>query len=143
MSPGAEARILSAIGEPGLASLVAAFYRLVQTDEVLGPMYTHSLQRTGETWQDAERRLCQFLTFRMGGSTEYIDQRGHPRLRARHMPFQIDAAAAERWVRLMDAAMDETRIPESAAADLRSFFAHTAHFMVNQPPNLPHSSVIQ
>lgn len=135
MSPGAEARILSAIGEPGLASLVAAFYRLVRADEVLGPMYARSLGQTGESWDDAERRLRQFLAFRMGGSSEYIDQRGHPRLRARHMPFHIDTAAAERWVNLMNAALSETRIPGPVAAELRSFFTHTAHFMVNQPPN--------
>jgi hemoglobin len=61
-----------------------------------------------------------------------MEQRGHPRLRMRHMPFAIDAAGRNRWVALMDRALVEAEIPEDAAAVLTPFFHHMASFMINR-----------
>jgi hemoglobin len=114
------------IGEDGFARLVRAFYAQVPGDDVLGPMYpSHDLQ-------GAEERLRDFLIGRFGGPPRYIEQRGHPRLRMRHAPFTIDAAARNRWVTLMDRALDETRLPDDAALLLRNFFHSTATFMINR-----------
>jgi hemoglobin len=114
------------IGEDGFARLVRAFYAQVPGDDVLGPMYpSHDLQ-------GAEERLRDFLIGRFGGPPRYIEQRGHPRLRMRHAPFTIDAAARNRWVTLMDRALDETRLPDDAALLLREFFHSTATFMINR-----------
>lgn len=132
MQPGSEPGILTAIGEEGVARLVAAFYHRVRGDDLLGPMYRASLARTGEDFAAAEGWLRDFLLFRLGASDRYTRERGHPRLRARHMPFAIDAAAAERWVAVMSDAMEEVGVPAGAAAMLRPYFSDTAAWMVNR-----------
>src|SRR5436853_576961 len=82
------------VGEDGFTRLVAAFYRHVPNDDILGPMYAaHDLE-------GAEQRLRDFLIYRFGGPQRYIEQRGHPRLRARHIPFRVDQAARDRWMQL-------------------------------------------
>jgi hemoglobin len=121
-----DADLYPAIGEDGFARLVRAFYAQVPDDAVLGPMY-RSRDLAG-----AEQRLRDFLIGRFGGPPRYIEQRGHPRLRMRHAPFVIDAAARNRWVLLMDRALDETRLPEEATSLLREFFHSTATFMINR-----------
>jgi hemoglobin len=81
----------------------------------------------------AEQRLRDFLIGRFGGPQRYIEQRGHPRLRMRHVPFAIDTAARNRWVMLMDRALDEARLPDDVTALLREFFHGVATFMINRP----------
>lgn len=121
-----EEQVYGRIGESGFTRLVAAFYRRVRSDDLLGPMYPpHDLA-------GAEQRLCDFLVGRFGGPQRYIAQRGHPRLRMRHMPFAVDLAARDRWVALMDAALDEAALEPDSAATLRGFFADTATFLVNR-----------
>jgi hemoglobin len=121
-----EAEVYAAIGDEGFARLVRAFYAQVPGDDVLGRMYPpHDLA-------GAEQRLRDFLVGRFGGPPRYIEQRGHPRLRMRHAPFAIDGAARNRWVMLMDRALDETRLPEEATSLLREFFHATATFMINR-----------
>ena len=121
-----EADVYLTIGEDGFARLVRAFYAQVPGDEVLGPMYPpHDLR-------GAEERLRDFLIGRFGGPPRYVEQRGHPRLRMRHAPFAIDAAARNRWVMLMDRALDEAHLPEDAALLLKEFFHATATFMINR-----------
>jgi hemoglobin len=121
-----EDEVYSRIGEEGFARLVAAFYRRVRSDDLLGPMYPpHDLS-------GAEQRLRDFLVGRFGGPQRYIAQRGHPRLRMRHMPFAVDLAARDRWVALMDAALDEAALERDSAATLRGFFADTATFLINR-----------
>jgi hemoglobin len=114
------------IGEDGFQRLVAAFYRQVPGDEVLGPMYPrHDLI-------GAEERLRDFLIFRFGGPQRYLEQRGHPRLRMRHAPFPIGQAARDRWIELMNNALAEAALPAEAEALLRSFFDQVATFMINR-----------
>jgi len=121
-----EADVYLTSGEDGFARLVRAFYAQVPGDEVLGPMYPpHDLH-------GAEERLRDFLIGRFGGPARYVEQRGHPRLRMRHAPFAIDAAARNRWVLLMDRALDEARLPADAALLLKEFFHSTATFMINR-----------
>ena len=125
-----EDEVYARIGEEGFARLVAGFYRRVASDDLLGPMYPrHDL--TG-----AEQRLCDFLVGRFGGPQRYIAQRGHPRLRMRHLPFVVDVRARDRWVALMDAALAEAALEPESAATLRGFFATTASFLINHgdPP---------
>ena len=121
-----ESEVYTAIGEQGFERLIAAFYRQVPTDTILGPMYP-----AGDL-AAAEQRLRDFLVARFGGPPRYIEQRGHPRLRMRHMPFPIDRAARDRWVELMDRALDQAGLPAEASALLRSFFASTSTFLVNR-----------
>ena len=134
MQPGSEAAIWSELGENGCRQLVGAFYTQVRGDDLLGPMYRRALEERGEEMSSAEGRLRDFLAFRLGGSQKYIEERGHPRLRARHLPFPIDQAGAARWLTLMDRAIETLNpalSPESRV-QLRAYFAQTAAFMVNQ-----------
>lgn len=115
-----------AIGEEGFARLVAAFYRRVPTDDILGPMYPK-----GEL-AGAERRLRDFLVGRFGGPPRYIEERGHPRLRMRHHPFAIDQRARRRWLELMSAALGESELPPEPAILLGVFFESVATMLVNR-----------
>jgi hemoglobin len=114
------------IGEEGFSRLIRAFYRQVPGDEILGPMYP------AEDLAGAEQRLRDFLVMRFGGPPRYAEQRGHPRLRMRHMPFPIDQKARDRWMQLMERALAETALPDQVAETLRQFFDGTATFMINR-----------
>ena len=115
------------LGEDGFDRLTRAFYAQVPADDVLGPMYP-----PGQT-EAARVRLRDFLVGRFGGPQRYIERRGHPRLRMRHMPFAIDIRARDRWMALMANAAAEARLPEEAARALLAFFDQTATFMINRP----------
>jgi hemoglobin len=122
-----EQEVYPAIGEDGFRVLIAAFYRQIPADPILGPMYA------GRDLAEAEERLRDFLVFRFGGPARYIENRGHPRLRMRHVPFAVSQAARDRWVLLMEGALAEAALPADATAILREFFASTATFLVNRP----------
>lgn len=85
-----------------------------------------------DDWEGSEERLREFLWFRIAQDPTYILKRGHPRLRMRHMPFRIDAAARDRWLALMSQAMDETQVTGSSASGSMVFY-QIADFMRNQP----------
>ena len=123
-----DTHVYSVIGEAGFARLVAAFYRRVAADDILRPMYPES------DLSSAEQRLRDFLIQRFGGPQNYSQQRGHPRLRMRHAPFSIDQRGRDRWVELMEAALEETRLPEQVVPPLRRFFHEAATFMINRAP---------
>jgi hemoglobin len=120
-----DVEIFEAIGEEGFERLVAAFYRQVPEDDILGPMYP------ADDLAGAEQRLRDFLVGRFGGPPRYIEQRGHPRLRMRHAPFAIDAAARDRWLTLMYRAMDKAQLPRDVDLALRPFFEGVATMMIN------------
>lgn len=120
-------QVYASIGEEGFTRLIRAFYAQVPDDPILGPMYPR------DDLAGAEQRLRDFLVGRFGGPPRYIDQRGHPRLRMRHVPFPIDAGARDRWVMLMDRALAAASLPDDAVVVLREFFHSTATFMINRP----------
>jgi hemoglobin len=121
-----DANIYSTIGDEGFTRLVAAFYRQVPEDDILGRMYPAD-DRAG-----AEQRLRDFLIYRFGGPQRYIEERGHPRLRARHLPFRIDQAARDRWMQVMNQAFVEAALPAQAEQNLRTFFEQMSTFMINE-----------
>ena len=122
-----EGEIYARIGEDGFQRLVAAFYAQVPGDDILGAMYP------ADDLPGAEQRLRDFLVGRFGGPRRYEEARGHPRLRMRHMPFKLNQAARDRWVQLMDRALDQAELPPDAAKLLRDFFHHMATFLMNAP----------
>jgi hemoglobin len=117
--------IYLAIGEDGFDRLVSAFYRQVPADDILGPMYP------ADDLAGAAERLRDFLVGRFGGPPRYIERRGHPRLRMRHMPFAVGGAARDRWMRLMGRALDEAALPPAAVARLREFFEGVSTMLIN------------
>jgi hemoglobin len=121
-----EEDVYAQIGEEGFTRLVRAFYAQVPADDVLGPMYPK------DDLEGAEARLRDFLVGRFGGPPRYIEQRGHPRLRMRHMPFVVDEAARDRWVLLMGRALDQAALPRDVTELLREFFGAMATFLRNR-----------
>lgn len=121
-----ENEIYGSIGADGFQRLVAAFYRQIPNDDILGPMYRAS------DLDGAEQRMRNFLIYRFGGPQKYIEERGHPRLRMRHAPFAVGAAARDRWLKIMTTALDEVALPPEADTILRSFFDSTATFLINR-----------
>jgi hemoglobin len=119
--------IYATIGEEGFTRLIAAFYRQVPGDDLLGPMYP------ADDLAGAEQRLRDFLVGRFGGPQRYIEQRGHPRLRMRHMPFAVNIAARQRWLQLMGHALDEANLPADVDTFLREFFDGVSAMLINRP----------
>jgi hemoglobin len=119
--------IYGLIGEDGFRRLIGAFYKQIPGDDLLGPMYPKN------DLAGAEERLRDFLIFRFGGPQKYIEERGHPRLRMRHIPFVIGTAERNRWVQLMNNAFTEAALPPEAESMLREFFDGVATFMINRP----------
>ena len=76
-------------GEAFFTELVSGFYARVATDPILRPMYPESDMK-GAAW-----RLQKFLEQYWGGPSTYSEERGHPRLRMRHVGFHIDTAARD------------------------------------------------
>lgn len=122
-----EELIFATQGEEGFGQLTKAFYRRVREDELIGPMYPD------QDWVGAEERLREFLLFRFGAVTSYLEKRGHPRLRARHMPFRIGIAERDRWVLLMGEAIEEVVADAGVRDALMEFFAQVADFLRNTP----------
>lgn len=121
-----ENNLAAELGEAGIARLVAAFYRQIPRDDLLGPMYPL------EDLEGAEERLRMFLVFRFGGSQEYLQRRGHPALRMRHAAFPVTQAARDRWMQLMEKAIAECGFSEAVQLVLRGFLGHVATFLINR-----------
>jgi hemoglobin len=112
-------------GRATFEKLVRAFYDGIQTDEVLWPMYPqHDLE-------GAIQRLTGFLEQYWGGPGTYSEQRGHPRLRMRHMPFKVNPDARDRWLLHMRAALDTLELAPLQDATLWAYLDRAAQAMVN------------
>jgi hemoglobin len=121
-----DSHVYELIGEEGFARLVAAFYRRVPQDDILGLLYPK------DDLVGAEERLRAFLIQRFGGPEAYSQQRGHPRLRMRHAPFAIGAAERDRWLVHMRAAVADLAPPDDVADELERYFAMAAEAMRNR-----------
>jgi hemoglobin len=113
-------------GRPTFEKLVRAFYAGIATDEVLLPMYPEQPDLEG-----AIQRLTGFLEQYWGGPGTYSEERGHPRLRMRHMPFAVTPDARDRWLTHMRAAVDTLNLSELHATMLWDYLERAAHAMVN------------
>ena len=123
-----EAKLFERVGGmPFFRSLVDAFYKGVATDPILRPMYEE------EDLEPAAERLTLFLAQYWGGPHDYQELRGHPRLRARHIPFVIDATARDAWLSHMLAALDAQACADQERAELRGYMLSAAEFLVNSP----------
>jgi hemoglobin len=105
--------------------LVERFYEGVETDPLLRPLYPEDLT-------DSKRHLALFLAQYFGGPTTYSAERGHPRLRMRHIPFAIGPAERDAWLRHMLAAVDAEPLAEPVRAALQEYFSRAADFLMNR-----------
>ena len=121
-------------GMPFFEGLVEVFYEGVATDEVLLPLYPEQSDLTG-----AKQRLQLFLAQYWGGPTTYMEQRGHPRLRMRHMPFVIGALERDRWLIHMATAVEASTQDPGIRSELMAYFVPAAEHLRNDT-GLPISS---
>jgi hemoglobin len=115
-------------GMPFFERLVDRFYEGVADDPVLLALYPEAPDLTG-----ARRRLTLFLAQYWGGPTTYDDERGHPRLRLRHMAFPIGTDERDQWLAHMLPAVDDLAPTPEVAEALRRYFVPTAEAMRNDP----------
>lgn len=116
-------------GAEGARRLVDRFYDLMDTlpeARALRAQHPASLD-------DSRDKLYEFLSGWFGGPALYIEKRGHPRLRARHMPFAVDAAARDAWMLCMARALDEVVADVDAREKLKDGLAKLADHMRNRP----------
>lgn len=105
--------------------IAAHFYAAVAQDPILSEMYPQ------DDMAGAEDRLRMFLEQYWGGPTTYSEQRGHPRLRLRHMPFHINPDARDRWLTHMRGAVSAAHLAPLHEATMLDYFDRAAHAMVN------------
>ena len=117
-------------GAPVFEKLVARFYQEVAADEVLRPLYPE------EDLGPAERRLRMFLEQYWGGPRTYSDERGHPRLRMRHMPFRIGPIERDAWLRSMRIGVAEIEpevLDDEHRRALLDYLEMAANSLINSP----------
>lgn len=107
-------------------ALVDRFYDHVERDRRLRAMYPEDLA-------PGKRALAMFLAQYWGGPPDYSREKGHPRLRMRHMPFSIDEGARDAWLAAMLAAVEDCDADDSVRAALRDYFTTAATHMINVP----------
>jgi hemoglobin len=112
-------------GHATFQRLIDVFYSRVETDPVLRPLYPD------EDLGPAAERLRMFLEQYWGGPRTYSEVRGHPRLRARHVPFRVDEAARVAWLANMRAALDEVGLHPEADRVLWDYLRTAAQMLVN------------
>ena len=115
-------------GEERIHALTERFYDLMD----LEPAYATLRAAHGPSLDNARQRLNWFLCGWMGGPQHYTERFGHPRLRARHMPFSIGITERDQWLACMTQAMEETGVDETLRKRLRESFFQTADWMRNQ-----------
>ncbi|MBL8337497.1 MAG: group II truncated hemoglobin [Rhodoferax sp.] len=115
-------------GEDAVQALAGRFYDLMD----LEPGYAALRAAHGSTLDNARQKLFWFLCGWLGGPSYYTDRFGHPRLRARHLPFAIGIVERDQWLACMDQAMQETGVPQELRLRLKKSFFQTADWMRNQ-----------
>ncbi|POX90998.1 hypothetical protein C3477_15595 [Mycobacterium kansasii] len=109
-------------------AIVSRFYEQVAEDEILRPLYPEN------DLSGAEERLRMFLEQYWGGPRTYSEQRGHPRLRMRHMPFRITPIERDAWLRCMHtavASIDAQTLDDERRRELLAYLEMAAHSLVN------------
>lgn len=114
-------------GHDTIALIVKTFYDGVADDEILRPLYPEA------DLGPAEERFRMFLEQYWGGPTTYSEQRGHPRLRMRHAPFEVNLLARDRWLLHFRTGLDAAALPPEQDAQFWAYVEHAATFMVNTP----------
>lgn len=115
-------------GEPGVRALVERFYDIMDMDADLKALRdTH-----GTTLEPAREKLFLYLCGYFGGPQHYIERFGHPRLRARHLPFSIGVRERDQWLLCMGRAMQDLNYPQPLSDRLLEIFFGVADWMRNR-----------
>jgi len=111
-------------GRAAVHRVVERFYHYVEADVPLRAIYPEDLE-------PGKEKLELFLEQWLGGEGRYSALYGHPRLRARHLPFTITGHGAGRWLRHMRQAMSDEAVPDDLQRAIFESLAPLAHHMVN------------
>lgn len=120
-------------GEPGLRRLVERFYHHMDTRpevRLIREMHQKDLA-------SAKEKLFMFLSGWTGGPPLFAQRYGHPRLRARHLPFAINKQARDQWLQCMLYALEDIELEETPRYFLMDAFLKLADHMRNQPEPEP------
>jgi len=127
VTDGAESLYERVGGQPWFDDLVERFYLGVESDPVLRPLYPEDLE-------PGKRHLALFFGQYWGGPSAYSEERGHPRLRARHLPFTVGVAERDAWVGHMVAAVEACEITPEDRRAMVEYLEQAATFLINQDP---------
>jgi hemoglobin len=117
-------------GADAVRRLVDRFYDLMdELPETYGLRQLHPADLTG-----SRQSLFEFLSGWFGGPPLYIEKKGHPRLRMRHMPFAIGPAERDQWMLCMRTALEEQVSDEALHQGVLNAFVQMADHMVNVAP---------
>ena len=112
-------------GDSFFTELINRFYDLVEDDPILRPLYPEDLE-------PGKARLAAFLVQYWGGPQRYSQERGHPRLRQRHIPFPIGPTERDAWVTHMASALESMEIPGDETTQMKEYFQSTATQLINR-----------
>ena len=129
LNPSADSPFLLFGGEPGVRALVDAFYDHMDLDEGFAGIR----QLHPETLDGSRDKLFWFLCGWLGGPNHYIERFGHPRLRARHLPFAIASPERDAWLACMRLALADCQVDQRLADWLMGQLQGTADWMRNRP----------
>jgi len=115
-------------GDAGVRALVERFYDLMD----LEPAYGEVRRVHAPSLDHAREKLYLFLSGWLGGPPLYVERYGHPRLRARHLPFPIGVRERDQWLACMSQALDESRCPAELKPRLMEAYFKTADWMRNR-----------
>lgn len=118
-------------GDEFFLQLVDLFYDKVAKDDVLSHMFPGGFEKP-------KHNLYLFIRKIFGGPDDYTPERGHPRMRKRHMPFVIGLKERNRWMKLMLESLDELQITKDhpARGPMEAYFQNVATHMINQQVSL-------
>ncbi|HEV7813620.1 MAG TPA: group II truncated hemoglobin [Janthinobacterium sp.] len=116
-------------GADKLRQMIDRFYDLMELEpEFAGIRALHPPGTEG-----SRDKLFWFLSGWMGGPDLYVERFGHPRLRARHLPYAIGTSERDQWLRAMAWAMEDVGIDAALRLRLMESFYQTADWMRNKP----------
>ncbi|GAA5230115.1 hypothetical protein GCM10025779_09280 [Arthrobacter cryoconiti] len=112
-------------GHATFETIIHVFYEGIAADPLLRAMYHE------EDLAPAERRMLMFMEQYWGGPRTYLEERGHPRLRMRHVPFQVTPEARDRWLAAMRKGVDAVELSPMHEATLWDYLERAAASLVN------------
>ncbi len=115
-------------GEAAVRQMVDRFYDLMD----LEPAYAGIRALHPSTLDGSRDKLFWFLCGWLGGPNHYVERLGHPRLRARHLPYTIGIAERDQWMACMQQAMREQGLDQALIERLNAAFFNTADWMRNR-----------
>ena len=115
-------------GAPTLKKLVDVFYHNMDSlpqAQSIRAMHPKSLRI-------AKEKLFMFLSGYFGGENLYVEKYGHPRLRQRHLPFEIGTDEANQWLLCMEKALVAVIDDEQTRKEMMTYFTTAAMHIRNK-----------